>query len=82
MALVINHRQRLIDAAIVCSWLNLGRGCGVGGGAAGEELGILGRRANELVLLGQRQLWLARIELHLALGGDWGWEKREAGSKK
>jgi NodT family efflux transporter outer membrane factor (OMF) lipoprotein len=36
---------------------------------------------NELALA-QGQLWLTRIELHLALGGDWGIERKEVRSKK
>jgi len=42
----------------------------------------MSRLAENELALAQGQLRLARIELHLALGGDWGVDKREAGIQK
>ena len=42
----------------------------------------MSRLAENELALAQGQLWLARIELHLALGGDWGIETQEVRSQK
>jgi outer membrane protein, multidrug efflux system len=46
-----------------------------------ETQRVLRMTENDLAVA-QGQLWQARIELHLALGGDWGIRGREAGSRK
>jgi NodT family efflux transporter outer membrane factor (OMF) lipoprotein len=46
-----------------------------------ETQRVLRMTENDLAVA-QGQLWQARIELHLALGGDWGIREREARSQK